>query len=352
MQKYLRVLRRPLASRGRAAAVGLAGLAAVMLAASACSSTNSGSSGTSTTSITIGDGIANVELLPIWVAQAKGYFAGHHLKVKMANLTDTTVVSGLMSGSAQYAQVNVSLFVAAVSQNLPVLALQNAVEGVPVALIVTNKFAAAHSLTAATPIATVIHDLRGSTGGFSSPVTKGQANVLLNSYGVSPSDVKEASFSAVSGVEAAFKKDQIDWFVTGQPTPDLLQYQKTGIVVADRSNARAWGDPTLINQVMVAQSSYAAGHKAVTQELLAALQQGSDYINKDPAGAAEVLMQNQPGLPVTVAREAVAANVWPTSGAFTAQQWAGSLKFAINAGEVPSDSKVPSSAYSNAYLGG
>lgn len=352
---------RPLTRGVRRAAPALLAVAAAVGIA-ACGSSSSGSSGGSAsngsgttkgmTSITIGNGIQNSELLPLWVAQSKGYFTQQHLKVKFANLTDTTVMPALVSGSAQYVQANVSLFLSSLSQHLPVLATQNAVEGVPVALIVTKKFAAEKGITTSTPLATVIKDLSGSTAGFSSPVTKGQANLLLSSYGVSASSVKEATFSAVDAVETAFDKGQIDWFVTGQPTPDQLQAQGHGIVVASRQNAPAWSDKTLINQVMAVKPAYASAHKTTTKEVMAALIKAEKYINANPTGAAAILKANQPGISTAIAKDAIKANVWPVPGTFSADQWKRSITFAEKAGEVPSGTSISSSNYTNEYLGG
>lgn len=346
------------AARGRKAAAGIFAATALAgtLAACGSSSTSSASSSstassTATTNISIGDGIANIEILPIWVAQTEGYFAAHHLNVKLATLTDTTVTPALVSGSIQYAEVAVSLFESALSDKVPVIAIQNVAEGVPGALIVTKKYATAHSLTSSTPAATAISALKGSIGGFSSPVTQGQANLLLKSDGVSTSQVKEVSFSTVSGVEAAFEKGEIDWFVTGQPTPDLLASKGLGTVIADRQSASAWSAP-LINEVLISESSYASAHSTVTKELAASLKEALSYINSNSAGAAAILQQNETGLPTAVAKEALSASIWPASSPFSAQQWASSLKFAIACGEVPAGSSIPASAYTNSYLAG
>lgn len=357
MKGLLRRRSRPLTKRGSFSVTCV--LLALGAACAACSSGTTGSLHGSArashrartlTSVTIGNGIVNGERLPIWIAQAKGYFASRGLHVSIANLTDSTLTSTVISGSVDYAQSNVSLFVRGIAQGIPLMAVQNSTDGLGVALIVTTQFANAHSITSTTPVSQVVHDLVGSTGGFSSPVTKGEANVLLASYGVTPSQVTEASFSAVSGVEAAFKKNQIEWFVTGQPGPAILQAHGDGLVVATRFNAPAWASNEIINQVIMASQSFLASHTAMTQNLLAALQKANTFINSHPNQSATIMRDNIPGLSTSAALTALKSTVWPSSGAFNSAMWKKTVSFLVSAGEVPSTATVPANTYTNKYI--
>ena len=302
-----------------------------------------------TTNITIGDGLSNSLMLPIWVAMDKGFFAKQHIKVTLANLTDTTLTPAVMSGSVNYALENVSLFLASLTQNLPLVAIQDATEGTPVALIVSTQFAAKEGITAETPLSTVMKDLVGSTAGFSSPVTQGQANILLSSYNINQNQVTETSFSSVSGVEAAFSQNSINWFVTGQPIPASLQAAGSGIVVATSNNAAAWKKPDLINNIMVATKSYLSSHKELTVRVLTALHLATQFIIKNPTQAASVVQENLTGTTPAIGLVSVNANVWPTTGLFTADQWTGSISFAAAASEVPSGTRISGTNFTNTY---
>lgn len=301
------------------------------------------------TDITIGDGISNSLMLPIWVAIDNGYFAKQNINVTLASLTDTTLTPAIVSGSVNYAQENVSLFLSSLGQNLPLVAIQDATGGVPVALIVSTQFAQTKGITSKTPLATVMKDLVGSTAGFSSPVTQGQANILLNSFNINASQVTETTFASISGLEAAFSQNSVNWFVTGQPTPATLQAAGSGIVVATSKNAPAWNKPTLINNIIVATKSYVSSHKALTKRVLTALHLATQFIIKNPSRAAAVVQENLPGTSPAIGLVAVAANVWPVTGLFTPSQWSGSISFAEAATEVPSGTTIAKSNYTNVY---
>lgn len=301
------------------------------------------------TDITIGDGLSNSLMLPIWVAMDNGYFAKQDINVTLANLTDTTLTPAIMSGSVNYALENASLFLSSLTQNLPLVAIQDATEGTPVALIVSTQFAAKEGITSKTPLPTVMKDLVGSTAGFSSPVTEGQANILLNSYNINSSQVTETTFSSVSGVEAAFSQNSINWFVTGQPIPATLQAAGSGIVVATSNNAAAWKKPDLINNIMVATQSFLSSHKELTSRVLTALHLATQFIIKNPTRAASVVQENLAGTTPEIGLVAVNANVWPTTGLFTSNQWTGSISYAIAASEVPTGTKISGSNFTNVY---
>lgn len=318
----------------------------------ACSSSTASTGGQSSAvyKIKIGTSVVNSQLLPLWVAQANGYFAKHHLDVTIADLTASTESTALLSGSVQFIQINSGTFLQAKAQNTPLLAIDSWSFGQPVALIVAKSYAAAHGITAETPLATVMQKLVGSTGGLSSSNTEGQANILFGSYNIQPSQLHEVMFSTPTAAEAALDTGGVDWFVTGQPVPDELAAEGHGIVVADRQNAAAWGSLEDLNSIGATTKSYASAHAQETKDLVAALQEATTFIHNNPSKCVSVMQKYLPGISRSILLKTIAANVWPTDGRMTSAMWAATESFTVREGEIPSDVKlVEGQDWTNAY---
>lgn len=319
----------------------------------ACSSSTASTGGQSSTvyKVKIGTSVVNSQLLPLWVAQANGYFAKHHLDVTIADLTASTESTALLSGSVQFIQINSGTFLQAKAQNTPLMAIQAWSFGQPVALIVAKSYAAAHGITAETPLATVMQKLIGSTGGLSSTNTEGQANILFSSYNIQPSSqLHEVMFSTPTAAEAALDTGRVDWFVTGQPVPDQLAAEGHGVVVADRQNASAWGSLEDLNSIGATTKSYASAHAQETKDLVAALQEATTFIHDDPSKCVSVMQKNLPGISRSILLKTIAANVWPTSGRMTSAMWAATESFTVREGEISSNvNLVEGQDWTNAY---
>uniref|UniRef100_UPI003EBD5D23 ABC transporter substrate-binding protein n=1 Tax=Actinacidiphila sp. bgisy145 TaxID=3413792 RepID=UPI003EBD5D23 len=177
--------------------------------------------------------------------------------------------------------------------------------GNPLGLIVSTKFAKAHHLTASTPAAQVAKALDGSTGGSSSANTKGEASVYLKAYGVDPGKVKWVSLPSPAADKAALKSNQIDWFVTSQPTPLAIQATGDGVVVADSTKVTAWSEKEAgYGQIVVARNSYLSQHADIAKKFATAVQQATAYMhdNIDSATVQNVASKALPGVPASVVK--------------------------------------------------
>lgn len=344
-------VRRPHTHSGTRA---LAVLTAAVLGATVLTACGSGSSASSggTTTVTIGVA-GNIFDMPIRVADANGYFNKQGIKVKYVTLTAATGPSALQSGSVQFLNDSPTGFLSAVDKGIPETAIATDGGGNPLGLIVSTKFAEAHGLTAATPAAQVAKALDGSTGGTSSANTKGEASIFLKANGVDPGKVKWVSLPSPAADKAALKSDQIDWFITSQPSPLEIQDSGDGVVVADSAKVPLWSAAQAgYGQLVVSSKSYLARHPDIARKVATAVQQATAYMNAhlDSPEVQNVARNALPGVPAPVLKAALTQVEWPTSGEMKLSVWTTTLTFINSLGALTAPAHVSSDDWTNTYL--
>ena len=339
--------RRPHPPGARAVAlVTVVGLGSALLAA--CGGSAAGSDGT----VTIGVG-GNIFDMPIRVADANGYFAKQGLTVKYVTLTAATGASALQSGSVQFLNDSPTDFLSAIGKGIPETAIAADGGGNPLGLIVSTKFAKDHALAADTPAAQVAKALDGSTAGASSANTKAEAGIFLKAYGVDPTKLKWVSLPSPAADKAALKSNQIDWFVTSEPTPLAIQDSGDGVVVADPVKVPAWSAAQAgYGQFVVARNNYLSGHADIAKKVATAVQQATAYMNAnlDTDPVQTVAQKALPGVPAAVLKASLHQVEWPTSGAMTGTDWDKTLTFINSLGALSAEAKVTSDNWTNKYL--
>jgi NitT/TauT family transport system substrate-binding protein len=314
----------------------------------ACGDSAASSNGT----ITIGVG-GNIFDMPIRVADENGYFAKQGLKVKYVTLTASTGAAALQSGSVQFLNDSPTDFLSAIGKGIPETAIAADGGGNPLGLIVSSKFAKDHSLTATTSADQVASALADSIGGSSSANTKGEASIFLKAYGVDPTKLKWVSLPSPAADKAALKSNQIDWFVTSEPTPLEIQNSGDGVVVADPIKVPAWSAAQAgYGQFVVARNDYLTQNADVAKKVATAIQQGSAYMNANLAAASvqTVAQKALPGVQAAVVKASLQQVDWPTSGAMSTADWNKTLTFINSLGALSQEAKVSSDNWTNKYL--
>ncbi|MFJ2955596.1 ABC transporter substrate-binding protein [Streptomyces sp. NBC_00669] len=332
------------------AAVTAIALGCVALTACGGGGTSKNADGTTTVTIGIAGNIFDV---PIKLAEANGYFSKQGIKVKYVTLTASTGASALESGSVQFLNDSPTDFLSAVGKKIPETAIAADGGGNPLGLIVSTKFAKAHGLTADTPAAQVAKALDGSTGGSSSANTKGEASVYLKAYGVDAGKVKWVSLPSPAADKAALKSNQIDWFVTSQPSPLEIQDSGDGVVVADSIKVPAWSSAQAgYGQFVVGRNSYLSQHADIAGKVATAVQQATAYMNAhlDSATVQTVAQKALPGVPAAVIKTALPQVEWPKSGEMTDGEWTKTLAFINSLGALTKQAQVSSDDWTNKYL--
>ncbi|MFF3567758.1 ABC transporter substrate-binding protein [Nocardia jiangxiensis] len=303
-----------------------------------------------TTKVTVGvaDTIFDA---PLRVADAKGYFRAAGLKVEFVDLPSSLDAAALESNSVQFLNSSPTTFINAVNRRIPQLAVSMDGAGAPLGLIVSTKFARAHHLTGSTPPAQVAEALRGSTGGASSTTTQGQAGIFLREYGVSPGTVRYVSLPSPAGDKAALTRNQIDWFVTSEPTPLVVQDDGDGVVVAGPDTVPAWSvTRTGYGQIVAVRKDYATQNAALVRRFVRAVQQGGAYIRGHESDVVDIVKSTFSSMADPILLASLRQVDWPETGAMSVDGWNTSMDFIKKTNAVPRGAELPSTNWTNEYL--
>jgi NitT/TauT family transport system substrate-binding protein len=310
-----------------------------LTAVAACSSSGSGNpsadSKTSVTSIKLGYPLPNVQSVAVQIATKNGIFAKHGLDVTATSLGTANVVNAaLTSGSVDYSLTSASQLITSVGQGAGIIAISGYTVGTPVDVAFSNSFIAAHKLSTATPIATLVKSLAGTKVAVSSPVIETQEDTLLKTYGVSPSSVKTVTVSSEAALASLLKSGQVDAFIAGPPVPQEAVAQGAGKILISSKNAPVWNAGNA-NLVLAANKAYAQAHPALTKQVAAAVHAAVEYVlsNKSTAAsqAASLLSATVPEVTASIplAGYSSCAHMSPTL-------WSKTVKFSVAAGSLPS----------------
>ena len=334
-------------------ATALAALLAGSLLTGCVSSAKTSTNANGTTTVTIGVG-GNIFDVPVKFADAEGYFAKEGIDVKYVTLTSATGIAALQSGSVQFLTASPLDMVTAVSKQLPIEAVSVIGSGNPLGLIVSKKFATAHNLTSSTPVAQVAAVLASSTAGYSSSNTKAEAGIYLKAYGVDPTKVNWVELPSPSADKTALSTNQIDWFVTSEPTPLEIQNSGEGVVVANPLTVPQWSAAQAGYGLFTAVTkSYASQNAAIVKKVTAAIEQATAYMDEHGSDSAvlKVAAQTLPGVPTSVLSASLQQVVWPKDAAMTQTDWSLTLAFLNSLGTISGGAKVTSDNWTNQYLG-
>lgn len=305
------------------------------------------------TKVSIGIASANLTHLPVWYAQSKGLYQREGLDVTVAVLSPATTNAALTSGSVQFLSGSTNNFLAAVQQNTGQLAVQNHLRGTPLGLVIGNRLAREKGITKDTPPRIVAEALVGSTGGSASKATTGEVAMFLRENGVNIDQMKLANLSSPQAYLTALRRNQINWFCTGEPVPLQAESEGAGIVVAHPSNVMAWSpDNVGPGGLIVTSRNYARNNPETVRKFVKATQEAIDAIRQDPTSdnVVGVAAEHLPGVPHDVLAQAIKTVVWNENGEMTSQDWQAAVRFITQLGVVPKDAQVTSQDWTNEYL--
>ncbi|GAA3442701.1 ABC transporter substrate-binding protein [Planomonospora venezuelensis] len=305
------------------------------------------------TKITIGSG-DNIMDLPMKVAEANGYFRKQGLEVTFVQTNASTGPAALESGSVQFLNSSPTGFLSALAKGIPQVAIAADGLGNPIAIVVSKKFADANKITADTPMEQVVKALGNSTAGASSANTKAQASQFLQSRGVDPAKVKWVQLPSPAANKASLNSGQIDWFMTGQPTPLSIEAAGEGLVVADPLRVPEWSpDRAGYGELVVARKDYLEKNPEIAKKVVAAIQEATAYMNAhvdDPA-LAELAAKAMEGVPAPVLQATLKQVGWPTSAAMDEATWKKTLDFVNGLGVLTKEMTVTAETdWTNTYV--
>ncbi|WP_328551144.1 ABC transporter substrate-binding protein [Streptomyces sp. NBC_00358] len=340
----------PAFAGGRAVALATTMALASALLTACADSDATGSDATDTVSVGVAGNVFDV---PLRVADTRGYFRKHGLKVDFVTVTATTGTPSLESGSLQFLNSSPTGFLDALARGVRETAVGVDGLGNPLGLVVSKDFARRHGLTANSPSDEVARALAGSVGGFSSANTRAESEIFLKDSKVEPDKVTWVPLPNPSADRAALRAGRIDWFVTSEPLPLQIQESGDGVVVANSHTVVEWGGSYAgYGQIVVTRRSYARQHAAVVRKFMAAVREGTSYLYEhiNEPSVVPVAKKALPGVPGPVVRASVEEVEWPWFADMESEVWRKTVDFVRDLGALPEGADITPEDWSNEYL--
>ena len=277
----------------------LAAIASAALAlVSACSSSSSSpaastsSGGANLTTITLDAAFFGPVDVPLFYAEAKGYFAQQGLDVKFVVASSNTQLASVLGGSVQFASsspINVIHAAASGAQFVDFMAVEI---GYSEDLIMSKQAYAAAGLNANSTTRQTIEALAGCKLGVISATGENGIifKYLFNYAGVPSSKLDMVQLGTPQAILAALKEGTIAGANLGSPYP--------AEAVADGYAQYLFHAPiqippmgSAITQTLAATESYYSSHQALINKFLAGYQKGLDATFADPTATATFVAQ-------------------------------------------------------------
>lgn len=318
------------------------------------SSSNGKSASKPLTSVTIGLPVFNLTDAPILIAEQKGYFAAHGVKVSTTQLNGSTEAeAALQGGSVDFVTVASPAIAVGISKKLPLISVASLLDGAAEQLIVSTSYLKTHGngISTSAPLKNKLEALAGSEFGVAGLTDKAFLDYLLSSQGLSLTSIKTTSLSSSTSQLAALSHGEIDEFISSPPLSYEAEAQGTGTIFIN--TPAAWKNLQFF--LLVTTHSYANDNSKVVTGVASAIAEADKYITSNPKGAATLLHSNSSfnKLSLKIIQESLAAIPFSTNGLQSAQSWSKAINLEVSTGQLKTAvNLVQNKDWTNKYVQG
>lgn len=300
--------------------------------------------------VKIGKAVDTVGHALVHIADEQGFFEEQGVEVEIVDLAGSAVTnSALQSGDIQFATAASLPFLIARQQNFDIISIASLDYGVPLQLVAAGEVA--ENIDESAPLEERMAQLEGATVGFVSATDNGFLDLLLARAGMTPDDVKRASFDSQSAFIAAMEAGQIDAGIGSPPTTVASVVNGAAVTVASAREIEKFADMTY--DIVETTSTYAEENPEVVTAVATAIAQANNWVN-DEANAEE-LLAFEVGHFSGVDEKALAASlefVTFSENAYQTQaQWDNAVDIYVEKGLVEGEpTAVEGEAWTNEYI--
>jgi NitT/TauT family transport system substrate-binding protein len=285
--------------------LAFAGAAAIALLA-ACSSAGGGSTGGGTagggsgggsttgsggktlTTLTVDAAFFGPVDVPLYYAEAKGYFAKQGLDVKFVTASSNTQLASVLGGSVQFASTSPLNVIKAAQSGADFKNFMAIEIGYSEDVIISKQAYTAAGLSASSTAKEKIAALAGKKLGVISATGE---NAIIFKYlfkfaGIPLSKLDMVQLGTPQAILAALQQGTIDGANVGSPYPAEAVADGYAKYLFHAPLAEIPPMSSAITQTLTATDSYYSSHQDTIKKFLAGYQQGLDALAKDPAGTA------------------------------------------------------------------
>lgn len=272
----------------RAAVAGMAGIA---LALTAC---GGGGGEAGSTEIRVAS-LPNAFLAPLYIALEEGYLEEAGLSVEVVELESGQAgTSAVVSGSAQFADIGLDDLAILSSEGEDSLQMvYNLVNRVTLSLVMDAEIASEKGVSEDSSIEERYAALEGLTLGVTSPgaATDKYMRYYLRQAGLDPDrDANIVAIGSGSSLLAALESGQIDAYHLSPPTPYVAESEGFGTILIDgpAGDIPAFSDFAYTGYAT--NRDWAEENPETVESFSAALARGREYVEANPAEAAEKIL--------------------------------------------------------------
>jgi NitT/TauT family transport system substrate-binding protein len=279
---------RPPRTGFRLAALAISAIALVSACSSSGGGSSSGGDGKKLTTLTLDAAFFGPVDVPLYYAQAKGYFAQEGINVKFVTASSNTQLSSVLGGSVQFASTDPLNTITAAQSGAKFVNFMAIEIGYSEDVIMSKKAYAAAGLstnsTAKQKIAALADKPLGviSTTGENAVIFK----YLFKHAGIPVSKLHMVQLGTPQAIQAALKQGTIAGANVGSPYPAeavAAGYAKY-LFEAPLSQISPMG--SAITQSLAATQSYYTSNHATIRKFIAGYQKGLAALAQDPTGTA------------------------------------------------------------------
>jgi ABC-type nitrate/sulfonate/bicarbonate transport system substrate-binding protein len=272
--------------------LAVAAAAAIALVC-ACSSSGAGGpaaggSAKTVTTLTVDAAFFGPVDVPLYYAEAKGYFAAQGIDVKFVTAASNTQLASVLGGSVQFASSSPLNIIKAAQSGASFVNFMAVEIGYSEDVILSKQAYAAAGLTATSTSQQKIAALAGHKLGVISATGE---NAIIFKYlfkyaGIPVSKLDMVQLGTPQAILAALKRGAIDGANVGSPYPAEAVSDGYAQYLFHAPLAQIPPMSSAITQTLSATRSYYDSHQATIKKFLAGYQMGLDALAKDPVGTA------------------------------------------------------------------
>lgn len=296
---------------------------------------------------------------PEFLAEDDHFFAQQGLNVEAVDLGNASAATvALKTGQIQFLESSSGTVLLDRAHGVDEYAVADVTDAVTIDVTLGSAVVRRLGITAQTPVARRIQDLKGLTIGGTGATAAATLmfDYLLSSHHLVPGkDVKIVDLGTIAALIEATQHGQIDGFI-GSP-PGSLEAVQRGIGSIVLSGAR--GDmPELSNlpfTVLSTSQSYAAAHPGIVAKAARAVALADNFVRRHPDQAAAALQRRFAGIPLSLLQRSIKEldPAFAPNGSFSQAGWVRAIAAFRSVGLIKrSFSAAPGVLWTNQFTSG
>ncbi|MCL6594265.1 MAG: ABC transporter substrate-binding protein, partial [Alicyclobacillus sp.] len=286
-----------------------------------------------TVTVVIGKAVDTIGFSVVDVALAEHYFQEQGIQVKEELLGGSTQANAAMQGgSIQFACESSSALMLANEKGMGLMAVDSLDYGVPMQLVASNQWIAAHHISPSQPLNDRLKALKGMTYGGVSNTDIGYMKLLVSQAGLTDKDYKIEHLQSQAELAVALSNGRIDAFMGSPPSSLQVLQQGKAQVVVNGKDIPEWRDAAY--DILVTTQGYAQQHPDIVKKVATAIAKADNFMREHPDETLAIEQQHFPKISADVLKQSLQLATFAKDGQQSQQQWENAVHIMKGSGLV------------------